>query len=259
MTVAGLSFAFNSLTNSHHFARKIGLFTDGRRDLAFDARRDWCAAHGIETIEIGAGNFSDAPHCNLARLLDSAEARADFSGALAQRGLRLSALNCSGNLLDPDPERRSASHKVFRADQGVRLALEMHPSQIVYNTRTLLRLREVCGAAVGANLDPSHLFWQRMDPLRVIGALGAAVFHVHAKDCWLDADEMALNGGLETRVSVSGTRAWEHCIPGKGHAESFWREFVAALQRVGYAGSLSIEYAGPRAEAPCCAGRAPAE
>jgi sugar phosphate isomerase/epimerase len=136
----------------------------------------------------------------------------------------------------------------FVADYGVRLALEMHPGQAVYNTRTLVRLREVSGGYVGANLDPSHLFWQGMDPLRVIGALGEAIFHVHAKDCWIDPDEMRLNGGLETRVS--GTRAWEHCLPGKGHDENFWRELVAALQQVGYAGSLSIEYAGPRAEAP---------
>jgi sugar phosphate isomerase/epimerase len=311
MTVAGLSFAFNSLTNSRHFAMKIGLFTDGLRDLAFDAMLDWCAAQGIETVEIGTGNFSDAPHCNLARLLESDAARADFLGAIARRGLRLSALNCSGNLLDPDPERRSKSQRVFRdsvrlaqklgldtvvtmsgcpgepgepgrypnwvtctwqpefqpliewqwkeavepfwretapfvADYGVRLALEMHPGQAVYNTRTLVRLREVSGGYVGANLDPSHLFWQGMDPLHVIGALGEAIFHVHAKDCWFDRDEMALNGGLETRMT---TRAWEHCIPGKGHDENFWRDFVAALKRVGYDRSLSIEYAGPGANA----------
>jgi sugar phosphate isomerase/epimerase len=291
----------------------IGLFTDGLRDLAFDAMLDWCAAHGIETVEIGTGNFSDAPHCNLARLLESDAARADFLGAIARRGLRLSALNCSGNLLDPDPERRSKSQRVFRdsvrlaqklgldtvvtmsgcpgepgepgrypnwvtctwqpefqpliewqwkeavepfwyetalfvAHYGVRLALEMHPGQAVYNPRTLLRLREVSGGNVGTNRAPSHLFWQGMDPLHVIGALGEAIFHVHAKDCWIDPDEMRLNGGLETRVS--GTRAWEHCLPGKGHDENFWRELVAALQQVGYAGSLSIEYAGPRAEAP---------
>ena len=289
---------------------KIGLFTDGLRDLPCDAMLDWCAAHGIETVEIGTGNFSDAQHCDLAQLLDSDAARAEFLGAIATRGLRLSALNCSGNLLDPDPERRSKSQQVFRdsvrlaqklgldtvvtmsgcpgepgepgrypnwvtctwqpefqpliewqwqeavepfwretarfaAGHGVRLALEMHPGQAVYNTRTLLRLREACGPAVGTNLDPSHLFWQGMDPLRVIGALGAAVFHVHAKDCWFDLDEMALNGGLETRMT---TRAWEHCIPGQGHDEDFWRHFVAALKRAGYDRSLSIEYAGPVAD-----------
>ena len=289
----------------------IGLFTDGLRDMPFEAMLDWCAAHGLETVETGTGNFSDAPHCDLARLLESEAARAEFLGAIAGRGLRLSALNCSGNLLDPDPERRIRSQQVFRdsvrlaqklgletvvtmsgcpgepgnpgrypnwvtstwqpefqpliawqwdevvepfwreaapfaADCEVRVALEMHPGQAVYNTRTLLRLRETAGAAVGANLDPSHLFWQGMDPLRVIGALGEAVFHVHAKDCRLDPDEMALNGGLETRTTA---RAWEHVIPGQGHAEAFWREFVAALARAGYVGPLSIEYAGPSTEA----------
>ncbi|MBI3362726.1 MAG: sugar phosphate isomerase/epimerase [Chloroflexi bacterium] len=290
---------------------KIGLFTDGLRELPFEAMLDWCAAHGIETIETGTGNFSDAPHCNLARLLESAAAREEFLSAIARRGLRLVALNCSGNLLDPDPLRRSSSQKVFRdtvylaeklglntvvtmsgcpgepgepgrfpnwvtcawqpefqpliewqwkesvepfwreagkvaADRGVLLAIEMHPGQAAHNTRTLLRLRAAGGAAVGANLDPSHLFWQGMDPLRVIGALGEAIFHVHAKDCRFDADEMALNGGLETRAAPP--RAWEHCLPGEGHDENFWRDFTAALSRIGYAGTLSLEYAWPPAE-----------
>ncbi len=50
------------------------------------------------------------------------------------------------------------------ADRGVRIAIEMHPGQLAYNTRGLLRLREIAGAALGANLDPSHFFYQGMDP-----------------------------------------------------------------------------------------------
>lgn len=291
---------------------KICLFTDGLRDLSFGAMLDWCAAHGIDAVEIGTGNFSESPHCALGGLLASASARDEFRAAIAARGLNLAALNCSGNLLDPDAERRRASQAVFRdtvrlaeklqvetvvtmsgcpgepsesgrypnwvtctwqpefqwliawqwkeiiepfwreaaafaADHGARLALEMHPGQAVYNTRTLVRLREAAGRALGANLDPSHLFWQGIDPLRVIDALGEALVHVHAKDCRLDSDEMALNGGLETRLGEP--RAWEHCLPGEGHDESFWRDFAAALARAGYAGALSIEHAGPTAKA----------
>jgi sugar phosphate isomerase/epimerase len=291
---------------------KIGLFTDGLRDMSFESMLDWCAAHGIDAVEIGTGNFSPAPHCVFGTLVESDSARAEFLGAIATRGLHLSALNCSGNLLDPDSERRERTQQIFRdtvrlaeklrvttmvtmsgcpgepggagrfpnwvtctwqpefqpllewqwreavepfwretgqfaADHGINVALEMHPGQAAYNTRTLLRLRESGGEAVGANLDPSHLFWQGIDPVRVIAALGEAVFHVHAKDCWLDAQEMALNGGLETRTAAP--RAWEHCIPGEGHDENFWRDFAAALSRAGYGGPLSIEYAGPSADA----------
>jgi sugar phosphate isomerase/epimerase len=51
----------------------------------------------------------------------------------------------------------------FAAEHGVRLGFEMHPGFVVYNPATLLRLRETCGEAVGANFDPSHLFWQGID------------------------------------------------------------------------------------------------
>ena len=86
----------------------------------------------------------------------------------------------------------------FAADHGVRIAIELHPGQSVYNTRTMLRLRAIAGPSVGVNLDPSHFFYQGMDPLIVIPALGEKfIFHVHAKDTRLNPSEMALNGGLD--------------------------------------------------------------
>ncbi len=283
----------------------IGLFTDSLRELAFEPMLDWAAAHGIETLEFGTGNFSSAPHCPLDHLLASTDARTDWLGAIAARGLRVSALNCSGNLLDPDPARRARSQKIFRdsvllcselqldtlvlmsgcpgepgqnghypnwvtahwqpeyqellewqwreavipfwkeaapfaAEHGVRLAFEMHPGQAVYNPRTFLRLRDAGGENVGVNLDPSHLFWQGIEPLRVAQALGDMTFHLHAKDCCLNPAEMALNGGLETRTT--GVRAWQHCSPGEGHDEAYWRELVNELRRHNFDGALSIEY-----------------
>ena len=68
-------------------------------------------------------------------------------------------------------------------DAGIeRIALELHPLHLVYNVPTLQRMRDAVGPIIGANLDPSHLFWQQMDPLAVIRALGPAVHHVHLKD-----------------------------------------------------------------------------
>ena len=66
----------------------------------------------------------------------------------------------------------------FAADHGVRVALEMHPGFVVYNPETLLRLREAVGPNIGSNFDPSHLFWQGIDPCVAIRALGPAIFHV---------------------------------------------------------------------------------
>ncbi|MGH2606128.1 MAG: sugar phosphate isomerase/epimerase family protein, partial [Anaerolineales bacterium] len=131
------------------------------------------------------------------------------------------------------------------ADRGVRLAIELHPGQAVYNTRTLQRLRQICGEeVVGANLDPSHFFFQGMDPVVVVNALGpGAVFHVHAKDARINAHEMALNGSLDTRpMTEPGIRSWEYVTLGFGHDAFFWRSFLVSLRLMGYDGVLSIEH-----------------
>jgi sugar phosphate isomerase/epimerase len=85
------------------------------------------------------------------------------------------------------------------ADHGVRVALQIHRLQLVFNVPTLLDLRAEVGDVVGANLDPSHLFWQGMDPLAAIRALGPAVHHVHLKDTAINPEEVALAGVLDRR------------------------------------------------------------
>jgi sugar phosphate isomerase/epimerase len=132
----------------------------------------------------------------------------------------------------------------FAASHGVNIAIEMHPGQAVYNTRTLQRLRALAGPNVGANLDPSHLFWQGMDPLAVVRALGpGAVFHVHAKDTRLDPRETAVNGVLDTRPTTQvAERAWSFRTVGYGHDAGWWRDFISVLRLMGYDGVLSIEH-----------------
>jgi sugar phosphate isomerase/epimerase len=132
----------------------------------------------------------------------------------------------------------------FAAAHGVNVAIEMHPGQAVYNTRTLLRLRSVAGPNVGANFDPSHLFWQGMDPLVVLRAFGpGVVFHVHAKDTRLDPAETALNGVLDTRsMGNLAERSWAFRTVGYGHAAGWWRDFISVLRLMGYDGVLSIEH-----------------
>ena len=287
---------------------KIGLYTDSLQDLSFGDALDWVAGNGIEAVEFGTGNFSSAPHIDVNQILDTPGAAEAFMGAVADRGLTVSALNCNGNLLDPHPARRQRAQETYyqtlraaqklgidtvvtmsgcpgdptggeypnwvtctwqaefvalgerqwdeiiapfwqaagqaAADHGVRVAIEMHPGQTVYNTRSLLRLREIAGPSLAANLDPSHLFWQGMDPLVVVRALGpGGVFHVHAKDTRIDPQEMALNGGLDTRpTSTTGSRAWAFRTVGYGHDEGWWRDFISVLRGMGYDGTLSIEH-----------------
>ncbi|MBN1808887.1 MAG: sugar phosphate isomerase/epimerase [Planctomycetes bacterium] len=131
----------------------------------------------------------------------------------------------------------------FARDYGVKVAFEMHPGFAVYNTETLLKLREACGKNIGANLDPSHLFWQGMDPLVVAKALAECIFHVHAKDCRIDPQNTALNGVLDTKhYGDELKRSWIFRTVGYGHDEAWWRDFVSILRTVGYDGTLSIEH-----------------
>ncbi len=130
-------------------------------------------------------------------------------------------------------------------DEGVRIAIEAHPGFCVYNPETLLKLRAAAGDVIGANLDPSHFFWQGIDPVeatRVLGDVGA-VFHVHAKDTGLDRRNMAVNGGLDVKSygDLHG-RSWVFRTCGYGHGDEFWKPFVSMLRCKGYDGVLSIEH-----------------
>jgi len=131
-------------------------------------------------------------------------------------------------------------------EHGAMLCLEMHPCMSVHNTASLLRLRSAVGKEIGANLDPSHLWWQGMDPLEVVRALGPAVGHVHAKDTRLDPRNAALNGYLDTTPPLVPTRRpWVFRAVGYGHDAGWWRDFVSVLQMQGYDGVLSIEHEDP--------------
>jgi sugar phosphate isomerase/epimerase len=285
---------------------KIGIVSDSLSHLPFAKLLDTARDLGLDGVEVNSGNWSSAPHCDLARLIEDSGARAAFLEAFRSRGLELIALNANGNQLHPtDGARQSAclhdtiklagqlgvdtvccmsglpagglEDKVpnwvvsswppetqtilkwqweeklipywrelakFAADNGVRkLAVELHGNQLVYNVPALLRLREAVGPIVGANLDPSHLLWMGADPHAAADALGAAVFHVHAKDTYLNKPKQATTSLLENGSLIDiPARSWSYITLGYGHGESWWREFCYRLRMVGYDGWLSIEH-----------------
>ena len=131
------------------------------------------------------------------------------------------------------------------AEHGVkRIAFEMHPGFCVYNPETMLRIRKAVGPCLGANFDPSHLFWQGIDPVAAVRRLGGdAIFHVHAKDTKIDAINTAATGVLDTKhYGDEIHRSWIFRTVGYGHDLQTWRDFVSALRMVGYDGVLSIEH-----------------
>jgi sugar phosphate isomerase/epimerase len=142
---------------------------------------------------------------------------------------------------------------------GVKVCLEMHPHNLVFNPATLRRLVRLTGArAIGAELDPSHLFWQGIDPVAAVEDLGELVFHAAAKDTRIN-DRALVNGVLDDRftrverdpVSLGGRytlnawpagSSWDFVAVGRGHDQVFWTRFLRALRRIDPGMAVNIEH-----------------
>ncbi|MEF8882433.1 MAG: sugar phosphate isomerase/epimerase [Halapricum sp.] len=131
------------------------------------------------------------------------------------------------------------------ADHGVDVAIEMHPNMLVYEPTGLLALRDRTNDRIGANFDPSHLYWQGIEITDAIRLLGAhdAIHHVHAKDTRIYDAQARTKGVLDmTPYDEVEERSWIFRSVGYGHGEDHWRDVVSTLRMVGYDGALSIEH-----------------
>jgi sugar phosphate isomerase/epimerase len=134
-------------------------------------------------------------------------------------------------------------HAQFANDHGVKVAIEMHPGFVVYSPETLLKLRSIAGKTIGCNYDPSHMFWQGIDPIKAIRVLGDAIFHVHAKDTQIYDYNLPKTGVLDTKkYTDEQNRAWIFRSVGYGHDAAWWKEFISTLRMYGYDYVLSIEH-----------------
>lgn len=147
-------------------------------------------------------------------------------------------------------------------DHGVKVALELHPQNIVFNARDIRKLVELTGAThVGVEMDASHLFWQQADPVAVVRELGPLIFHAAAKDIRINTENAKLNGVLdngfrrmgpdEARVNLGGDEwanewpkdsSWDFVALGKGHDTAYWTEFIRVLHEVDPDMCLNIEH-----------------
>ena len=284
---------------------KIGINTDGFGTLPLASMLDRVAELGLSHVEFGLGGWSSAPHADIGALLGSDTARDRLMGMLRERGLQISALNCSGNPLHPGPTGREDSrlardtlelasllgvgrivmmsglpagnatdscpnwitsswplealemvewqwhervlpfwreHAQEAERRGLRLCIENHGRQCVYNVETYLRLRDAVGPVLGMNFDPSHLIWMGGDPVSAIEALGAGhIYHVHGKDTRIEP-LARVNGTLDDKhVTPVGIRSWNFVPLGHGLSRRGWRDIVDALRRIGYDDVISIE------------------
>jgi sugar phosphate isomerase/epimerase len=305
---------------------KLGAYTAVLHDRPIAEALDVLRDLGLTSAEINSGGFLPAPHLPIADLRASQDARHDYLGLFCAAGITLTALNCNGNPLHPDPEVREKHGQDVRdaielaallgvkrvvtmsglpgsdpgarlpswtvlpwdsaqldardhqwnevalpywrdvqaraADADVKVCIEMHPHNVVYNPATMLRLAEQIGAThVGAEMDPSHLFWQGIDPVAAVEALGDLVYNAAAKDTRINA-AAAVNGVLDDRhrrvrpdepgaVSLGGRytlsrwpqdSSWDFVAVGRGHDVDFWRRFLAALERVDPDMAVNIEH-----------------
>ncbi|MFF2890015.1 sugar phosphate isomerase/epimerase family protein [Paenibacillus sp. NPDC057967] len=130
-------------------------------------------------------------------------------------------------------------------DAGVKIGLELHGGFSVHSPGTLLRLREAAGDAIGANLDPSHMWWQGIDPVQAVQILGRenAIHHFHAKDTTIDPINVNRHGVTDMQsYSLMLDRAWQFRTVGFGHDLKVWADIISALRLVGYDYVVSIEH-----------------
>ena len=305
---------------------KLGAYTACLHDKPLAEALQTLRTLGLDSAEINSGGFLPSPHLPVMEVRASREARDEYLELFASAGVTLTALNCNGNPLHPDPEvgkkhandlreaislaallgvRRvvtmsglPAAHlggsspswtvlpwdsvyldaqdyqwkevvipfwKEIQArarDADVKVCVEMHPHNVVYNPATMERLAtEVNATHVGAEMDPSHLFWQGIDPIAALDRLDGLVYNAAAKDTRINP-AAKVNGVLDDRfgrvqpgdpdaVSLGGrytlsrwpeNSSWDFVAVGRGHDVAFWREFLRALGRIDPDMAVNIEH-----------------
>jgi sugar phosphate isomerase/epimerase len=304
---------------------KLGVYTAVLHDKPLPEALRTIKDLGLTSAEINSGGFVPEPHLP-GDLLESETARQEYLGEFQAAGVELTALNCNGNPLDPNPGRgRKHAADILRSIEvaaalgvkrvvtmsgtpgteasatkpawnvlpwdsayldvrdyqwndvaipfwktvqeraahfDVKVALEMHPGNVVYNPATLERLvNETNATHIGGEMDPSHLFWQGIDPVEAVDHLGSLVFNAAAKDTRINpaaringvlndvgfdrpdpaGPVIELGGGyvLSTWPKAS---SWDFVAVGRGHDVEWWARFLRALERVDPDMAVNIEH-----------------
>jgi sugar phosphate isomerase/epimerase len=305
---------------------KLGVYTACLHDKPLAEALRIIKDLGLESAEVNSGGFLPPVHLPIEDIRNSQNARDEYLGTFSEAGVALTALNCNGNPLHPDPEVRDQHGNDVKvgieiaallgikrvvtmsglpgvdanaslpswtvlpwetssldardyqwnevalpywkdiqaraADADVKVCLEMHPHNLVYNPSTMERLAtEINATHVGAELDPSHLFWQGIDPVLAVNKLGGLVYNAAAKDTRIN-EAAKVNGVLDDRfgrvapgepdyLPLGGryslsrwpeNASWDFVAVGRGHDVSWWRDFLDALEKVDPDMAVNIEH-----------------
>jgi sugar phosphate isomerase/epimerase len=124
---------------------------------------------------------------------------------------------------------------------GVKYGLEVHPSEIAYDFWTTRRALEAINRrpAFGINFDPSHLYWQQVDPVAFLHEFADRIYHAHVKESMRNLD--GRNGVLASHLPFGDhRRGWDFVSPGRGGVP--FEKVFRALNQIGYQGPLSVEW-----------------
>lgn len=124
---------------------------------------------------------------------------------------------------------------------GVKFALEVHPTEIAFDIITAQRLLEALDKrpTFGFNFDPSHLYWQMIDPVKFIMTFHQHIYHVHMKDAIRTLDGVSSILSSHLNFGVAG-RGWDFRSLGRGGID--FEAIIRALNHIGYKGPLSVEW-----------------
>ena len=145
------------------------------------------------------------------------------------------------------PFWREQSRRAAEIAPDVRICLELHAGLAAYNPASFLQLAEVTRRNVGVNLDPSHFWWQGIDPVAVVEAVGDRIGFAHAKDTTVYPDRVRLNGVNDHRFPPDpDVNTWHFSAVGEGHDDATWTALLQAIRAAGHDGTVSIEHEDPR-------------
>jgi sugar phosphate isomerase/epimerase len=145
------------------------------------------------------------------------------------------------------PFWQQMSRQLAKEMPGMMICFELHPGVSIFNSKGFEALSLHVGKNIGLNLDPSHFWWQGIDPVQVVEALGNRIGHAHGKDTLLYPDRIRRDGVLHFSPPAEPERAPWHFAPvGEGHDDTAWVSLFTAMQRAGYDGVVSIEHEDPR-------------